>query len=79
MDGLFDLIPRLVCCIESYQNKGVDEKGTIDDPDSLKFLQDDEGFFSFGCIFGWELYIPQKILQKIYSLKTKIADLNQSY
>ena len=53
----------------------VDEKGTIYDPDSLKFLQDDKGFFSLGACIGWELSIQQKFLQEIDSLKTEIADL----
>lgn len=53
----------------------VDKKGTVYDPDSLKFLQDDKGFFSLGACVGWELSIQQKFLQEIDSLKTEIAEL----
>jgi hypothetical protein len=53
----------------------VDKKDAIYDPDSLKFLQDDKGFFSLGACVGWKLSIQQKFLQEIDRMKLQIDDL----
>jgi hypothetical protein len=48
---------------------------TIYAPDSLRFLQDDKGFFYLGACIGWELSIQQKFLQEIDTLKAEIVQL----
>jgi hypothetical protein len=61
--------------LRAIKTKVDKNNGVIYDPDSLKFLQDDKGFFSLGACVGWELSIQQKFLQEIDTLKTEIADL----
>jgi hypothetical protein len=70
----FDFMDDLAT-LRSIKSKTDSQGHTIHDPDTLKFLQDDDGFFDLNACIGWELSIQQKFLQEIDSMKTEIAGL----
>ena len=50
-------------------------KGSVIDPECLKHLEDENGFFSLGKINGWHFSIQKKLLEEIDALKQELAEL----
>lgn len=84
MNGTFEYAGYLVemdymndiAALRAIKTKTHENGMTIYDPDSLKFLQGQEGRYSLNACIGWELSVQRKFLQEIDNLKLQIADLH---
>lgn len=64
-----------VAALRAIKTKKHTNGRTIYDPDTVKFLQGENGLYSLNACLGWELSIQRKFLQEIDDLKSGIAGL----